>query len=1281
MCRHLEQQAYGGNHRRHYKLPIIATNTGHKADSTRATIFCWIGWLILGLCVNSAVQAETSDWTGNGDGQSWADPDNWTNGVPNSNSDRANLYTPATSVIDMGPSIFGNRVRLNQLWFDLSDDLTLTNSIPGGILELYGADSGVPNNLVADSPTSSEARHTLTIENDIAIFGGLTWINANPTGHKTRIVGDITSGNTSGFTILQLTGRNVDVPGAAIEIQGNISDGNGDLVRVDTGWVNDGAHRNVVRLTGDNTFSGGINVFTNTLEFDSVGNTGVASALGVGNATNPAADQIDIGAGSHTGTLRYIGTEPLGHATNRDVNLFGTTGGARLEANGVGPLAFDGDVLANNGNTKTLTLAGTNLGSINGTINDLSGGSVNVRKEGTGKWTLTGDNLYAGSTVVAGGELEVTGRLGTDNYSADLLDVSSTFTIHGANVKVTDLDQTPTSTLNFRSGLLELTNNAVDGPGGTSTQAGSIDIGVAGTGQLILSGGTQRFETVTLNGPDDRLDFRGGTYRFADLDNSTGGTIATEGNASLITIDGQFTQNIPSGSQTFTAPIAGGGGLTKQGDGILRLTAEHTYNGLTHVQAGTLELAPTANLANDSPVRIDALATLDMSRVSNGDEFGPLTGEGVLLNGVGSDVAIDTASGSADFAGSIRGGGRVIKRGLGTQSLSGPSTYTGPTVLESGSGTLRIAEGGSLVGTASVFVNSELLMDGGRIESKGDINLSSSDAKLSMRGGTLKATQIGRPWREQFITTFDFDWTGGTVHLTSPTHLGRAEGVREDAPFTSTLSLEANKTLVVDENLDLVDQGELNIVGGSVAAKDLVLHANAKVNFQSGRLRVNSDQDLTADRLETLDLQTPIHAGRTFEVGGQATLTSRLTLTSGGTFSAGSLIHPENLVLAGGQLNVTAGDLGIRVGRTVDATSGTEINVSGTLENSGNLNLIGTTATFAANSINNSEINAINSTLRFDDGLVNQGDLNLINSEVLGPLSNLQSVTVAGAAQFAGPVASRGDFLGDGTLHFHDGFSVDNSPAEVVFEGDVVFEETNTLELDLGGIADGAFDQLLVGGEATLGGLLRIGLLDGFVPEASDTFTVLDADVLNGAFENVAPGGRLAISGGQGTFLVDYGSTSSFNVDSLVLSDFQLLDSLFGDFNSNGQLDGIDIDLLSVAVGSDDLTFDLTADGAVTEADRAFWVETLKSTRFGDADLNGEVEFADFLTLSAAFGQAGGWAEGDFDGDREVGFGDFLLLSSNFGQSNPQAISVPEPSMGKLLGLSLFGLAMVRRRR
>ena len=135
---------------------------------------------------------------------------------------------------------------------------------------------------------------------------------------------------------------------------------------------------------------------------------------------------------------------------------------------------------------------------------------------------------------------------------------------------------------------------------------------------------------------------------------------------------------------------------------------------------------------------------------------------------------------------------------------------------------------------------------------------------------------------------------------------------------------------------------------------------------------------------------------------------------------------------------------------------------------------------------------------------------------------------------------------------------------------------------------------------------------------------------------------------------------------------------IVGDFNADGFLTAADVDLLSLAIasGSNGPSFDLTDDQLVSPQDRTKWVEELAETFFGDADLDGAVQFSDFLALSSAFGQAGGWAQGDFDGDGQIQFSDFLTLSSNFGMGSNTAASVPEPGLGVMVMALVFGIGL-----
>ncbi len=105
-----------------------------------------------------------------------------------------------------------------------------------------------------------------------------------------------------------------------------------------------------------------------------------------------------------------------------------------------------------------------------------------------------------------------------------------------------------------------------------------------------------------------------------------------------------------------------------------------------------------------------------------------------------------------------------------------------------------------------------------------------------------------------------------------------------------------------------------------------------------------------------------------------------------------------------------------------------------------------------------------------------------------------------------------------------------------------------------------------------------------------------------------------------------------------------------GDFNGNGQLDAADMDLLSAEVraGTNNLTYNLNGDNLVNGDDRDVWVNVLANTYYGDANLDGEFNSADFVEVfvageyeDLAAGNSG-WATGDWNGDTEFDSSDFV---------------------------------------
>jgi T5SS/PEP-CTERM-associated repeat protein len=95
------------------------------------------------------------------------------------------------------------------------------------------------------------------------------------------------------------------------------------------------------------------------------------------------------------------------------------------------------------------------------------------------------------------------------------------------------------------------------------------------------------------------------------------------------------------------------------------------------------------------------------------------------------------------------------------------------------------------------------------------------------------------------------------------------------------------------------------------------------------------------------------------------------------------------------------------------------------------------------------------------------------------------------------------------------------------------------LEIEIGGTMSGTqYVFLGIEGAAALDGVLRLTLIDGFVPTAAQTFTVLASFGITGVFSNVADGQRLTTTDGLGSFVVSYVPADPEGRHHVTLTDF-----------------------------------------------------------------------------------------------------------------------------------------------
>ena len=100
----------------------------------------------------------------------------------------------------------------------------------------------------------------------------------------------------------------------------------------------------------------------------------------------------------------------------------------------------------------------------------------------------------------------------------------------------------------------------------------------------------------------------------------------------------------------------------------------------------------------------------------------------------------------------------------------------------------------------------------------------------------------------------------------------------------------------------------------------------------------------------------------------------------------------------------------------------------------------------------------------------------------------------------------------------------------------------------------------------------------------------------------------------------------------------------------NGNLDDVDLDFLfsEIRNGVNDVQLDLDGNGLVNAMDANFWVQDIKGTHLGDANLDYSVDEMDFeLWESQVFSGETGWAEGDFNGDGRTDVRDFHVWNDH----------------------------------
>jgi len=325
-------------------------------------------------------------------------------------------------------------------------------------------------------------------------------------------------------------------------------------------------------------------------------------------------------------------------------------------------------------------------------------GAGSVIQNGSGTLTLSGDNIYSGGTTISTGTLQIgnggtTGSiLGNVTDNAILTFDRSDSTSFGGNI----------------SGGGVLQQNGT----GTLTLSG---INSYGGGTFLNSGTLAVSSDANLGAPSGGLTFNGGTLQLLagftsnrDVTLNAGGIVDTNGN-----------------NATWAGAVAGAGGLTKIGTGILTLSGAGTYLGPTFVNAGTLQAGIVNAFAPGSAYTVASGAVLDLN--SFNQTIGSLAGGGNVTLG-SATLSTGNDNTSTNFSGDISGvGGGLTKIGTGTFTLSGTSTYSGTTNVV----------GGTLVADGSIANSAFTVQSGAVLGGPGTIGALTAQSGATVAPGLV----------------------------------------------------------------------------------------------------------------------------------------------------------------------------------------------------------------------------------------------------------------------------------------------------------------------------------------------------------------------------------------------------------------------------------------------------------------------------------------------------------------------------------------------------------------
>lgn len=574
----------------------------------------------------------------------------------------------------------------------------------------------------------------------------------------------------------------------------------------------------------------------------------------------------------------------------------------------VGEAGLPNAIVVPDGQTGTLYLTPYALPCLSGPVS--GGGTLNlfvdyVRDELRNDWSGFTGNLVVATTVRGSSDFRIgsgfnpAGLAGTTLIFTNNPFVSSVVSMYNAGLPATNFNigamvdtvpgavsiashNTTPGTKNSAPMILTVggLNTDAEFAGNFSGDSGGGSIGIikVGTGTWILDGPTVAYAGMTV--------VSNGVLQVG---------MGTSGKLGLSPVVTNYATLAFGRSDTMTVTnVIDGPGIVEQvGSGTLILApsaAANTYTGKTVVKAGSLAVGNLSALgASPASFTADQLTLDGGSFVATSDFVYNDPNRGISFGASGGGLGADAGS-TLTVTTPIGGAGDLTINDAGMVSLQGANTYTGKTIL--GSGTLVLAQLASLGTAPATATPDQLTLNGGTLESTATFAIDDAN-----RGVTVGSA-------------------GGTISPDAATTLTISEPITGSGTLTKagagTLMINGADTSAGDT---MIGQGTLAVgAGGSISASPMIsVAAGATLDVSASSFSLGAGQTLTGNG--TIVGGFNAGAGSTISAGdGVGTLTFNGDLTLAGATNLVEIASSSN-----DMLNVT-GNLTLTGVSTIQVT-------------------------------------------------------------------------------------------------------------------------------------------------------------------------------------------------------------------------------------------------------------------------------------------------------------------------------------------------------------------------